>query len=497
MRDHGRLARLFLAVTATMSVLVSGVAAYGYVAYNQAQGDVGTFQTVSESPTTSSSTTNFGPCANDVCNYLILGSDSRTGLPHSQEVAAGSNKDIGGSNRSDVIILVHTDPSQDKSVILSFPRDLWVSIPGHGDNKINSAFEGGLNGGGPQLVARTVQNLTGLHVNHILYVDLAGFEGVVNALGGVDMCIPSNLVNTPGWLTQDSATGETQVYYREKGHIVDPNTGLDILPGCQHLDGTQALAYVRTRHLPCDYIPDFSRIGRQQAFLRAVMNRLLSPSEITKAPSLIKPIAHNLVTDPGFKLADIIYLVSRLQGLSDPTSQTKTDFRAVPGTTATVLPPGYTIPVSVVKMDPSANELFRALKNGTPLPANVGVNLPQTATSPANIPTLVVDHNSGGLVSGVESTLSQSGFDITPGQTTFTTSGLKIKGSAIVYAPGHQPDAQVVGQYFPNLKQVQAPKHSLPQGTTIAITITSSYKPQPVGQGPGTPSGGQCISSTG
>ena len=113
MKDRGRLARAFLATTATLSILVSGVGAYGYVAFNEAQGAIGHFGDPPGTSTTPEPLRDYGPCANDVCNYLILGSDSRAGLSHAQQVANGSNADIGGSNRSDVIILVHTDPSSD------------------------------------------------------------------------------------------------------------------------------------------------------------------------------------------------------------------------------------------------------------------------------------------------------------------------------------------------------------------------------------------------
>ena len=95
-------------------------------------------------------------------------------------------------------MLVHTDPRLQKAIVLSFPRDLWVAIPGRGHDRINTAFEGGLRHGGPQLVAQTVANLTGLQIDHYLYVDLEGFRRTVNTLGGVDMCIPAYNVNTPG-----------------------------------------------------------------------------------------------------------------------------------------------------------------------------------------------------------------------------------------------------------------------------------------------------------
>lgn len=460
-RERGRLARAFLAASATVSLVAAAGGAFAYVAYSQAQGAVGTFTTVPESP--GQPTHDFGPCVDKVCNYLILGSDSRAGLSPAEQVDFGTNQDIGGSNRSDVIILVHIDPSQEKAVVLSFPRDLWVTIPGQGENKINAAFEGGLNGGGPQRVEHTVENLTGLHINHILYVDLAGFQHIVDVLGGVDMCVPTAMQ--------------------------DILTGLDLQAGCQRLNGYQALAYVRTRHQPCDYIPDFSRIGRQQQFLRSVLNRLLQPSEIVKATSLIKPVAQNLVTDPGFKLADVIYLVKQLEGISTGA----VDFRVVPGTTASVTVPWSSIPLSIVKMDPSAEELFRDLRTGKRLPPELGRAFEQTAVSEANVPVLVVDHASVGKASGVEQILSESGFDIAPGTTAYASSGLGgIKGTAIAYAPGHLVDAQVVAKYFPDLPLLEAPKGAL-VGASVGVLVTSAYQPAPVGSQPPAPTDCQVL----
>ena len=80
---------------------------------------------------------------------------------------------IGGSARSDVIMLVHTQVGQ-KTTILSFPRDLWVNIPGHGQNKINASFEGGISGGGPELVAKTIHDLTGLRISQLICEEVHG-----------------------------------------------------------------------------------------------------------------------------------------------------------------------------------------------------------------------------------------------------------------------------------------------------------------------------------
>ncbi len=462
-RERGRLARTLVGITATLSLLIGAGGAYAYVAYGRAGSNIRVAPTVTAFGGTPVPSVSFGPCVNRVCNYLILGSDSRAGLPRKEQVQFGTNQDIGGSNRSDVIILVHIDPTTEKATLLSFPRDLWVNIPGRGHDKINTAFEGGIEHGGPQLVTKTVEDLTGIHINHYLYVDLAGFQRIVQTLGGVDICIPSNLVNTPD------------------GRIFDILTGLNVRPGCQRLNGYQALAYVRTRHLPCDYIPDFSRIGRQQQFLRAVLNRLLSPSEITKAPSLIGPIVSNLVTDPGFPLADVIYLVGQLRGISTGA----VDFRTVPGTAVNIYPQG--VLTSIVRMDPSAQELFRAIRENRPLPPGIGTALEQTPVSEANVVAAAVDHASAGKVDGVESVLAQSGFDVAPGVVQYSAlPGLaRVKGSAIAYGPGHLEDAQVVAKYFPGLKMVQAPKGALSSGS-VAVVVTDGYRPQPVGSQPST-----------
>ena len=446
----GRLARVVVGVTATLSLVIAATSAYAYVTYNQAAGEIGRIQPVSSGGVEQR---DFGPCADNVCNYLILGSDSRKGLSAEEQVQFGTDQAIGGSNRSDVIMVVHTDPKLQKAIVLSFPRDLWVNIPGRGQDKINAAFEGGLEHGGAQLVAKTVEDLSGLKINHVLYVDLAGFQGIVQTLGGVTMCIPSTLA--------DPATGRIQ----------DPLTGLDVAPGCQHLDAYQALAYVRTRHLRCDTIPDFSRIGRQQQFLRAVLNRILTPSEIAKAPSLIRPIAHNLVADRSLDLADIIYLVKQLEGISTGA----VEFRAVPGT------PGWAGDLSVVYMDPVADRIFARIRSGEPL-GTLGEQLTSTHVSEANIAVPVVDHGSGGKAAAVEQILSDAGFDITPGVVDFASFGASIPGSVIAYKPGHASEAQVVAQYFPNLKLVEAPRGAL-RGSPVAVFIAANYQPEPVGSG--------------
>lgn len=446
---HGRVARIAVAVTATLSLLIGVGSAYGFVAYKQAGGDGPTIPppTGSAPPEVQRA---LGPCVEDVCNYLLLGSDSRAGLSAGELDQFGSDQQIGGENRADTIMLVHTDPALEKAIILSFPRDLAVQIPGHGEDKINASFEGGVDGGGPALVAATVHKLTGLKINHALYVDLAGFQGIVDTLKGVEMCIPAENVNTPD------------------GRIVDELTALDVKPGCQRLPGDQALAYVRTRHLRCDAAaPDFYRIARQQQFLRAVINKLLEPGQLARLPVMIKPIMRNLVPDEDLNLADLVFLVGQLEGISTGAAE----FRTVPA---------YPDPANlgILRMDDSAERIFAAIRDGEPL-GSIGRDLAYTPPSEANVPVLVVDHASDSRVGEVQEVLSQAGFDISPGMSTFTAYEKKVPGSVIAYAPDADAEAQVVAKYFPSLELRQVT--GLPDD--VVVFIDAAYEPAPVGSG--------------
>ena len=464
-RPHGRLAHWLLGVSATLSLLIAAGSAYGFVAYRQADSAGEIEEALPPRPQPSPGVqVPDDPCAEGVCNYLLLGSDSRAGLTAEEREAFGSDQQIGGENRADTIMVVHTDPALEKAIILSFPRDLWVNIPGQGWDKINASFEGGVDGGGTRKVAETVQALTGLTMDHVLYVDLAGFQGVVDTLGGVDMCITAENVNTPGYVEGD---GES-IYYEEPGYIADPLTGLYVKPGCQTLPADQALAYVRTRHLRCDgAAPDFYRITRQQQFLRAVINKLLQPDQLARLPFQIKPIMSNIRRDADLNPADLAYLVGQLSGIDTGA----TEFRTIPGTPTTIEG------LAVIELDPAAQRIFDAVRQGEPL-GSTGIGV-FTLPSEATVPVLIVDHGSAGKVVGVQQIVADSGFDITPGLTTFDAYGEKVQGDVIAYAPGSEAEAQVVKKYFPTLETKQV--KGLPDD--VAVFVTSSYKPAPVGGG--------------
>lgn len=194
------------------------------------------------------------PESPDAMDILVLGSDNR------------GNETNG---RSDTLMLVHVDPSQNYLSILSVPRDLRVSIPGRGLDKINAAYAYG----GAALSITTVKELTGININHYVEASFSAFEDLTNALGGVYVDVDRR-------------------YYND-----DPNYELiKLSPGYQLLNGHNALEYVRFRH---DLNGDFGRIERQQRFLALLKEQAtaLGPSLLFKLPGLVNALFANVGTD--------------------------------------------------------------------------------------------------------------------------------------------------------------------------------------------------------
>ena len=175
-------------------------------------------------------------------NWLIVGSDTRQGLSRTQIDQLHVGFDYGTTN-SDSLMLLHMGTG--KPVLISIPRDSYVPIPGHGHNKINAA----LAYGGPALLIQTVESVTGLRIDHYMGIGFGGLVSVVNKVGGVNICLPSALKDT--------------------------DSGVNLKAGCQTLNGTQALAFVRDRHSFAE--GDLQRIQDQRAFLKALLNKATSP----------------------------------------------------------------------------------------------------------------------------------------------------------------------------------------------------------------------------
>ncbi|MCL4422408.1 MAG: LCP family protein [Actinobacteria bacterium] len=246
-------------------------------------------------------------------NILLVGDNSRCALQKyskfyaKQKAHFGSCSNVGGG-RSDVTMVLHLDPATHSAYLLSIPRDLWLPIPGgHGlelrvDDTLNSAEDSYLHMDfGPSLLVKTIEDDLGIPIDHYVELNFYTFEQVVNTLGGVKMYFPTQLKD----------------YY----------SGLRIThSGCQHLNGTQALALVRARHLyyldngqwRYDGTGDLGRIKRSHIFLRVlateVEHRALS-NPLT-ANSLLGSILPYLKVDSGFTLADMVKMALAFRHVS-------------------------------------------------------------------------------------------------------------------------------------------------------------------------------------
>ncbi len=236
-----------------------------------------------------------GPAAGKGTNYLIVGSDSREGLSDAdvRDLRAGG----GGGRRTDSIIVLHTGAQG--AVMVSLPRDSWVTIPGFHDpatgkhvapakDKLNAAFAYG----GPELLAHTVEYNTGLKIDHYAEIGFAGFVKVVDAVGGVRFCLDRD--------------------------IRDEKSGADLRRGCHTLHGKQALAFVRQRHQEAE--GDLGRSRNQQRFLSALAHKasgsgtFLDPSQLYPA---LDAGLDTLVVDRDMDMRQLARMFRSLQGSGD------------------------------------------------------------------------------------------------------------------------------------------------------------------------------------
>jgi polyisoprenyl-teichoic acid--peptidoglycan teichoic acid transferase len=200
---------------------------------------------------------------------LLFGVDSKAGEPA----------------RSDTIMLMHFDPGTRTVNQLSIPRDTRVQLPTGSTDKINAAMFWG----GPSMAVKTVEQFTGVPVNHVMIVDFKGFPRLVNAVGGVDMVVPKTISTVAG------SSGRT-VTFRQGKH---------------HFDGKNAMLYVRIRYAD----DDFHRAARQQAFVQALQKKIAQPGNVTKLPEIGKKFMSGVATDlTTNEILQLAYLKWRAKG---------------------------------------------------------------------------------------------------------------------------------------------------------------------------------------
>lgn len=271
-------------------------------------------------------------------NLLVLGSDSRAGTEN-QELGGGGN--VSGA-RSDTAMVVHIPEGRSKAVAVSIPRDTLVTRPEcAGDRgstvpaKERVMFNSVYAQVGPACVVKTVEKMSGVRIDHYLEIDFAGFKDLVDAIGGVTVDVPQD--------------------------IDDKASGLRLTAGPQKLNGTESLAYVRTRHGIGDG-SDLGRIGLQQQFLMALLSEVKS-QDLLSSPAASYRIADSatraLTTDSGLASLSSLAEFARSMNGVDPASME-----------TVMLPVAYdrTDPNRVIAAEPRAGQLWKAIREDSTIP---------------------------------------------------------------------------------------------------------------------------------
>ncbi|PHP52436.1 LCP family protein [Actinomyces ruminis] len=316
----GRRWRIALvSVLAVVLVIVAGTAIGGLWLRNRLSGNIETigdpFAAIADSDRAPEQ-----DAEDPATNILVLGSDSR--------ISAGDpNQWEAGAQRTDAIMLVQISGDREDVSVMSIPRDSWVDIPGYGENKINAAFSYG----GPSLTIQTVEQLTGVRIDHFVVADFESFSKITDAIGGVTI----NLKNA------------------------QTLAGTEFNAGAQLLNGEQALAYARERKsLPNG---DFDRVNRQQAWMRAMVGAVLNNGILTsptKLYSFLTTVTETLAVDDDFTIGEMQSLATALRGIHS----TDINFMTVPTTGTGTSADGQ----SIVLLDAEADApLFEAFQNDT------------------------------------------------------------------------------------------------------------------------------------
>lgn len=357
-------------------------------------------------------------------NILLLATDERAGDDAEYSVANGI--------RPDVLVLVNIDVDKGGVTMVNMPRDLMVTMPGCDpaedkpgittgtvDQLNHAMFYGGLDCQG-----KTIENVTGVHLDHMVLVDFAGFQSIVDSVGGIDMCIPEPLQ--------------------------DPKAKLDLPAGEQTLDGLQALALARSRDTT-ENGSDLDRIKRQQEMIGAIL-RKVTTGEIMSSPATLYDffgsVTDSMTTDSEFGVDEMAELAIAMREVDLGRMNM------------------VTVPVEdyndakVQLMEPQASELFTAVAAGEATSAEreesgdgEGGESPEEAVDPSEVSVHIVNNvGTPGLAAQVEPLLAGLGFTVTGSGNPTTRAP---EQTTVYHAPGEQGRAQALADALVSGAQVE------------------------------------------
>lgn len=388
-------------------VVVILIATIGYAVYNY-QHFVGGVTHIDAIPATSTTAKTTGE------NILLVGDDHRPANASAAELAElGTTADGGGTN-TDSMLVLHIPDGGGKATLISFPRDSWVTIPGYGKGKLNAAFAygsaSGGDAGGAQLLVKTIENLTTLHIDHFVRISMVGFYDVAKALGPLKVC----LVNA----------------------VDDRYSTFSAPAGVSTLDAQQALAFVRQRHgLPNG---DLDREARQRYFLSAEAKNFLKASTLLnpgKLNAALTAVSGAIQTDEGLNWLTLATQLKDIAG-GNLTSTT------IPISGTPTIYSGGTA-VSIVEVDTAKMPSFIASLDTKTTASSAAAAT--TTVKPSDV-TVTVYNGSGiaGAAATNSATLKKAGFATGTPITVTTRSATTIQYPASMAA-----EAKVVAAYVP------------------------------------------------
>ena len=377
--------------------------------------------------------------------FLVIGSDSREEMNSEDQNALSVGSTPG--QRSDTIMLVRLNHERDHLTVVGIPRDLWVDIPGEGEDKINAAYAFG----GPQLAVRTVESTTGVRIDHYVEVDFNGFVDVVDALDGIEVCLPEA--------------------------IDDPKAKLNMEAGTHRVDGADALAFARTRATARG---DLDRIDRQQQVLSAMFDKALSSRTLSdpgKLTAFLDSSLSSVTVDEGMDTSAINDLAYQMREM-DLSNVT---FAQVPISDMDHWTPRGD--VALLWDEPAARELFADInadrplgepeaeaeepggEDSEPVPGDVRVRVFNGTATP-------------GLGAQMDNRLVEAGFDVTDEAENW--SDRNVPTTEVRYGPEDEELAAYMAQMLPGSETVEDQTLEGDLQVVIGFNHTTFEPPAPV-----------------
>ena len=355
-----------------------------------------------------------------VMNILLIGSDERS----------GENADYGEAEgeRPDTMLIASINVDNETATLINLPRDLMVDLPAceaveeyEGMSAHNGMINSAMTFGGMGCQWKTVEQVTGVHLDHFVVMDFVGFKDMIDAIGGVEMCIPEP--------------------------VDDPKAHLVLDAGLQVLDGEESLGFVRSRYGQGDG-SDLSRIDRQQEFMGAMLREVLDSDVMTKPVTItnfLGAVTDSITTDEDMTV-DIMTSIAismrevdldRVQFVTAPNGQHPDDEN------------------HITLKEPEASELFEEINSGTDLTGVGDENDPSDASVDPSDITLEVLNNTAveGLASEVEAVLLSDGYVVTD---TGNPEARFPEATTIYHVPGEEEAAQLLADHIGQAQVAEA-----------------------------------------